>query len=70
MDKEEVKEQSEQLRWCPFCGHDAEFYLSKNEKALLCIRHIPPSGVNCPARYDQFCGTFEQGFKWWQGDYQ
>ncbi len=71
MDKEEIKEQTDQLRLCPFCDYPAEFYISKNDNAPLRIRHIPPSGVNCPARgFDQFCEGFKQGRLWWQGEYQ
>jgi len=49
---------------CPYCGEDFEFYISKNEKAPLCIRHLPEAGINCPVRYDQYCDDFEQGKKW------
>ena len=67
LDKETVKAESETLSLCPLCGGNAEFYISKNEKAPLHIRHLPDSGVNCPARYDQFCESFEQGRNWWNG---
>jgi hypothetical protein len=67
MDKETIKAESATLLLCPFCGGKAEFYVSKNEKAPLCIRHLPESGVNCPVRYDQHCDTFEQGRRWWNG---
>lgn len=65
MDKETLERESETLTACPFCGGKAEFYVSKNEKAPLHIRHFPESGVNCPARFDQFCESFEQGRRWW-----
>jgi hypothetical protein len=64
-DKETLEAESATLEACPFCGGKAEFYASKNEKALLCIRHRPESGVVCPALYDQFCETFEMGRSWW-----
>ena len=63
--KEDLKTVSGRLIPCPFCGGTAEFYLSKNANASLCIRHIPKSGIICPALYDQYCETFENGQRWW-----
>ena len=65
MDKATLERESVTLTVCPFCGGKAEFYASKNEKASLHVRHLPESGVNCPARWDQFCESFEQGRRWW-----
>jgi len=62
---EQAKEESQTLIPCPFCKGKAEFAIGKNEKAPLHIRHFPESGVNCPARFEQYCDTFEQGKKWW-----
>ena len=65
MTNEEIKKESETLRNCPFCGGKAGFRLTKNDKAPLHIFHYPKAGVNCPARFDQYCDSFEQGRKWW-----
>jgi len=65
MNNEETKKESLTLSPCPFCGGKAEFHLTPNDKAQLHIRHIPASGVNCPARFDQYCDSFEQGREWW-----
>jgi len=63
--EEDCKEESKTLTPCSFCGGKAEFYVSKNERAPLHIRHLPDSGVCCPARFDQYCDNFEQGKSWW-----
>ena len=65
LDKETWEAESATLKACPFCGGKAEFYVGKNEKAPLHVRHIPDSGVICPARYDQFCESFDQGRSFW-----
>lgn len=70
MNKELIIEANKTLTNCPFCGGKSEFYISKNEKAPLCIRHIPKSGVICPARFDQYCETFENGKTWWNRRYE
>lgn len=57
------KDFSYKLEKCPFCGGLAHF--SKNKSEQLIINHYPESGVNCPARFEQFCDSFEQGIKWW-----
>ena len=67
MDKETLERESATLKACPFCRGKTEFYASKNDRAPLHIRHIPDSGVACPARYDQFCESFEMGRAWWNG---
>jgi hypothetical protein len=63
IDKEQLKEQSACLSDCPFCGGKAEFATNKSEQIL--IRHFPEAGVNCPARFDQYCESFAQGRRWW-----
>jgi len=65
MNKEQIKLESSTLNTCPFCGGKAEFHTSKNDKAPLHIHHFPDAGVNCPARFDQYCDSFEQGREWW-----
>ena len=67
LDKETLKAESETLAPCPFCGGAAEFCVGRNDHAPLQVRHWPESGVNCPARWEQFCETFEQGRAWWNG---
>ena len=68
LDKNVLVCRSAMLGRCPFCGGKAEYYLAKNDKAPLCIRHVVASGVNCPARwFDQHCESYEQGKLWWNG---
>ena len=62
--KEECKRQSENLPLCPFCKGKAEFVVSQSGQ--LMIQHLPLAGVICPARYQQYCDTFEQGMGWWR----
>jgi hypothetical protein len=59
----ECKVQSESLQPCPFCGGEAKFVTDKSKHIVL--QHFPEAGVCCPARYDQFCDSFEQGKEWW-----
>jgi hypothetical protein len=61
--KEQCKKESETLLPCPFCAGEAKF--ATNKSLQIMIRHFPESGVCCPARYDQFCDSFEQGKTWW-----
>ena len=61
--KEELKKESETLDSCPFCGGYAEFVTNKSEQIM--IQHHPESGINCPARYEQYCDSFDQGRNWW-----
>lgn len=61
--KEELAKRSEFLYDCAFCGGKAEFATNKSEQLL--IRHFPELGVNCPARFEQYCDSFEQGVIWW-----
>jgi len=63
-DKENLKKESQDLIPCPFCGGNAEFVFIEKSKWLM-IRHLPKSGVNCPARFEQICDTFEMGKNWW-----
>jgi hypothetical protein len=62
--KEECKGQSKKLPLCPFCKEKAEFVVSQSGQ--LMIQHFPVSGVNCPARYEQYCDSFQQGLSWWR----
>jgi len=61
--KEQLEVESEWLQLCPFCGGKAEFRTNKSQQIL--IVHYPESGVNCPARFEQYCESFEQGKSWW-----
>ena len=60
---EECKKESKTLEVCPFCGGKAEF--ATNKSLQIMIRHFPELGVCCPARYEQFCDSFDQGREWW-----
>jgi len=62
--KEQLKKESVSLLLCPFCSGKAEFSFM-NDGVRLHIHHYPEAGVNCPARFDQYCETFDQGRKWW-----
>jgi hypothetical protein len=61
--KVDFKKESESLIPCPFCNGKAEFVTNKSKQII--IQHHPESGVCCPARYEQYCDSFEQGRKWW-----
>ena len=63
MDKEILKLASDELLPCPFCGGTAVFY--QDREGRLHIQHQPEGGVNCCARYDQYCDDVEQGRRWW-----
>lgn len=62
--KEELVKESNSLLLCPFCGGKAEFSLM-SDGVRLHIHHFPDPGINCPARFEQFCETFDQGRGWW-----
>ena len=59
----ELERETLTLQTCPFCFNIAEFY--KNRDGKLFIRHHPPKGVVCPARYEQQCDSYDQGRRWW-----
>lgn len=61
--KEELKRESATLRLCPFCNCKAEFATNKSEQILL--QHYPDLGVNCPARCEIYCDTFDFGREIW-----
>lgn len=65
IEKQKTEEEIESLtlQLCPFCLNIAEFYKTKDGK--LHIKHHPPKGVVCPARYDQQCDSYDQGRRWW-----
>lgn len=62
MNKKELTEASARLMPCPFCSGKAEFVT--NKQGLLIV-HYPESGVNCPARFEQYCDNFVMGMSWW-----
>lgn len=61
--KEQLEAESDSLDYCPFCGGKAEFRTNKSKQIL--IVHYPESGVVCPAIFEQYCESFEQGKTWW-----
>ena len=61
--KEELIKESYTLHDCPFCGGKAEFITNKSNQII--IQHLPESGVNCPARYEQYTDSFDIGRLWW-----
>ena len=65
LDKETLKAESATLMMCPFCGGTAEFVTNKSKQII--VQHHPDSGICCPARYEQYCDSFEQGRGWWNG---
>ena len=60
---DDAKVASALLEHCPFCDGNAVFHINKSGQIIL--RHHPELGVNCLARCEVFCDTFEQGIKWW-----
>jgi hypothetical protein len=63
INKETLEKESATLLVCPFCGGKAVFATNKSEQIL--IQHFPDAGVTCPARYDQYCDSFDQGRLFW-----
>lgn len=61
--KEQLESESKTLENCPFCDGHAEFITNKAEQIIL--QHFPINGVTCPARYYQYCETFDQGREFW-----
>jgi len=62
-DKEQLKKESQTLSQCPFCGGKAEFVTNKSKQIIL--QHQPELGVICPARYEAYCDSFDQGREFW-----
>jgi len=58
------------LKLCPFCGGTAEFVRKPKNVEELLIVHWPAKGVVCPARYEQYCESEEQGAAWWNQRYE
>jgi len=50
---------------CPFCYGEATFLKNKEQPDKLMVAHYPKKGVVCPARFEQFCDSVEQGLSWW-----
>lgn len=65
--EELLKEESKSLAPCPFCGGKARFITNKSKQIIL--EHLPDAGVVCPARYYQYCDTFDQGKLFWNTRY-
>jgi len=58
-----LKKESTILLPCPFCNGKAEFITNKSHQII--IQHLPEAGVCCPARYYQYCESFDQGRFFW-----
>lgn len=63
MNKEILEKESATLNACLFCGGKAEFVTNKSGQII--IQHHPESGIICPARYEQYCDSFDIGREWW-----
>jgi len=60
---EVLKAETKTLLPCPFCKGSAVFATNKSHQIM--IQHFPDAGVCCPARYDQYCDSFDQGRFFW-----
>ena len=58
-------EYTAKLDECPFCHGGFTGFLKSKGHSMLTLVHRPDKGVNCPARYEDYCDSQEQGAKWW-----
>ena len=61
----EKGEQTVKLDECPFCHSGSTGFLKSRGHQMLMIAHRPAAGVVCPARYEQYCDSQDQGASFW-----